>query len=221
MQPAVNAYREGQTAAAGAFAPLSALGQNYGRAVGSYYDALGLNGPEGVTRAQGQFTTSPGYQFAVDEATKAAANRAASLGIAGTGNTLDEIRNRAQGFAKQDYGSYLDRLAGFVNPQLAATTAAAQGGANAALTTAGQIGGAYTGTGGGLANIYRGTGQDVANVFGNVAQGQTGVLRDVTGGNVQANNLVAQAGMQDASNFWNLLGNLGGAAAKAAFPGKP
>jgi hypothetical protein len=73
----------------------------------------------------------PGYDFAVSEATNAAARKAASLGIAGSGNTLDAIRDRAQGFANQEYGSYLDRLAGLISPALTATSGAATGRANA------------------------------------------------------------------------------------------
>jgi hypothetical protein len=47
-----------------------------------------------------------------------------------------------------------------------------------------------------------------------------GAGRDLTGANMQANNLVAQSGMQDAANFWNFLGNAAGAAGKV-FGGQP
>jgi len=211
--------------AAGSFAPLSALGDQYGRPVKSYYDALGLNGPEGVTRAQSQFQTGPGYQFAVDEGTRAATNQASKLGIAGSGNTLDAIRGRAQGFADQNYNSYLDRLGSFVNPQLQATAGAASGTAGAYNNLAniysqgyGGIGNAYGANAGALAGLYTNYGQNQSNVFGNVAQGQAGALRDVTSGTAQGNTNVAQAGQQDSANFWNLLSNLGGAATKAFAP---
>lgn len=212
-------------AAVGAYAPLSALGDKYGTAVNSYYDALGLNGPGGVTRAQGQYQTGPGYQFAVDEGTRAVANAASRTGTLGGGNTLDAIRARAQGFADQDYTKYLDRLGSFVNPQLQATSGAASGiaGANQNLaniynTGYGNIGSAYGQNAGALAGLYTNYGQNQSNIYGNVAQGQAGAQRDVTGGLAQGNQSVAQAGMQDSANFWNLLGNLGGAATKAAFP---
>jgi len=225
----IDALRTGTDLAAGAgqagvaaYNPLSALGGYYGTAVDSYYDALGLNGPGGVQRAQSQFQTGPGYQFAVDEGTKAAANSASALGIAGSGNTLDAIRSRAQGFADQNYNQYLDRLGSFVNPQLQATAGAASGIAGANKTLAdiyssgyGGIGSAYGANSGALAGLYTNQGQNLSNIYGNVAQGQAGALRDVTSGTAAGNNSVAQAGMQDASNFWNLLGNLGGAAAKA------
>ena len=209
-----------------AYNPLSELGAQYGRPVNSYYDALGLNGPGGVSRAQSQFQTGPGYQFAVDEGTRAATNAASKLGIAGSGNTLDAIRGRAQGFADQNYNSYLDRLGSFVNPQLQATSGAATGVAGANKTLAdiyssgyGGIGSAYGANAGALAGLYTNYGQNQSNVFGNVAQGQAGALRDVTSGTAAGNQSVAQAGMQDSANFWNLLGNIGGSAAKAASAG--
>lgn len=207
-----------------AYTPLSQLGEQYGRPVSSYYDALGLNGPGGVARVQGQFQTGPGYQFAVDEGTRAATNAASKLGIAGSGNTLDAIRGRAQGFADQNYNQYLDRLGSFVSPQLQATAGAASGTAGANKTLAdiyssgyGGIGSAYGANAGALAGLYTNYGQNQSNIFGNVAQGQAGVARDVTSGQAQGNTSVAQAGMQDSANFWNLLGNLGSAATKAAF----
>src|SRR5262245_19981934 len=69
LRDAIRAYKQGQATAASAYTPLSDLGSDYGRAVNMYQNALGLNGPGGVRAAQGAFTTSPGYQFAVDEAT--------------------------------------------------------------------------------------------------------------------------------------------------------
>jgi hypothetical protein len=232
LQAAIDAYKAGTGAATGygqqavaAFDPVSALATSYGKPVGTYYDALGVNGPEGTARAQNTFTSSHGYQFAVDEATKAAANKAASLGIAGSGNTLDEIRNRAQGFAKQDYGSWLDRLGAFAPMQLTATTTAAGGQAGGyknladiATTGAGQVGNTLGTLGTGLAGLYTGDSQNRANVLGNVAQGQLGSIKDLTGVNLQANNMVAQQGAQDAANFWNFLGNAAGAAGKAFAP---
>jgi len=225
LQTGLTGSLDAGRAGVAAWNPLSALGEQYGRPVSSYYDALGLNGPGGVARTQAQYQTGPGYQFAVDEGTRAATNAASKLGIAGSGNTLDAIRGRAQGFADQDYTKYLDRLAGFVNPQLQATAGAASGVAGANKTLAdiystgyGGIGSAYGANSGALAGLYTNYGQNLSNILGNVAQGQAGAARDVTGGTAAGNNSVAQAGMQDASNFWNLLGNLGGAATKAFAP---
>jgi hypothetical protein len=197
----------------GAYGPLSTLGSQYGDAVNSYYNALGLRGPAGTAQTQQQFTTSPGYQFQVDEATKNAMASASRLGIAGSGNTLDAIRSRAQGFAGTEYQNYLDRLAGFVNPQLSATTAAATGTAganqnlaNINLTGYGNIAGAYGTNATQQAGIYTGAAGDVSNIMGNVATGRAQSARDIVQGNIASNNQVAQAAQQDAANFWGLLG---------------
>jgi hypothetical protein len=76
----------------------------------AYSDALGINGPEGNARAVAAFRAGPGYQFAVDEANNAVMRNAAQLGMLGSGNTMDAIRARTQGFADQEFQRYLDNL---------------------------------------------------------------------------------------------------------------
>ncbi len=209
-----------------AYAPLSALGGKYGGATSLYLDALGVNGAGGADRAKNAFTTGPGYQFAVDEATKAAARNAASLGLAGSGNALDEIRNRAQGFASQEYNGYLDRLGGFVNPELQATSGAASGIAGGyrnlgdiSLAGGNALAGLNTADANARAGIYTGDAANRVGVAGNVASGLAGTQRDVTSGLASSNNAVAQAQQNGSSTFWNGLFNLGGAVAKGAFGG--
>lgn len=206
-----------------AYAPLSALGDTYGRAVSSYYDALGLNGPGGQRRAQATYMQSPGVKFATDAGTTAAINAASRTGNVAGGSTAAALSDRAQGIAAQDYGTqYLDRLAGFVNPQLQATTGAATGisGANKTLadlyqSTYGNIAGAYGANAGATAGLQSGLGGDLSNVFGNYTTGQAQGLKDVAGANAQANRDVAAAGQTDASNLWGLLGAASKAAASA------
>jgi hypothetical protein len=167
-----------------AYAPLSQLGQSYAAPVNAYYDALGLTGPEGVQRTQQRFTTGPGYQFQVDEATKNAINAASRTGAVGGGSTAQAIADRARGLASGEYSSYLDRLAGFVTPQLQATTAAAGGIAGANKTLAdiysqgyGAIGGAYGANASQTAGLESGYGSDVSNVLGNYTAGRTQSLK--------------------------------------------
>jgi hypothetical protein len=225
-------YDQARTAAQSgidAFNPLSDLGKKYGAGSTLYQDALGINGPEGITRAKAAFTTSPGYDFAVNEATDAAARNAAKLGLAGSGNALDAIRGRAQGIASGEYGSYLDRLGGFVNPELAATSGAASGQAQGYNTIANLFGqqGQMTNQGGQtLASLLSSLGQQRAGLAGTVAGEQAGllgnqvnVLGNVAGGEANANQAAATAAQQGSQNFWNGLLNLGSTAVKAAFPG--
>jgi hypothetical protein len=173
-----------------AYKPLSALGQKYGGATDLYLDALGVNGAGGADRAKSAFTVGPGYQFQQDEAAKIAANKAASLGIAGSGNTLQAISDRAQNIANTEYGSYLDRLASFVNPELSATSGAASG-----------IASGYKS----LADLYYGQGRDIAGAYGTNANQV---------GSVEA----ARAGLADtdAARRAAILGETGAARTKIA-----
>jgi len=210
-----------------AYAPLSALGDTYGKGVNRYMDALGLNGPGAAGRAQASYMASPGVSYQINEATRAGTNAASRTGNVGGGSTALAIANAARGATAQDYGTqYLDRLAGFINPQLQATAGAATGIAGANKTLADIYSQGY----GGLASAYgqnatqraaleSGYGSDLSNVFGNYTAGQAQSLKDVTAGNAQANRDVAAAGQTDASNLWGLLGAGVKAASGAFAPG--
>lgn len=227
LAPAEAQFGEAKTAAQGgidAFRPLSNLAGKYGGATDLYLGALGVNGPAGTAAAKSAFTTGPGYEFAVNEATNAAARNAAKLGLAGSGNALDEIRSRAQGVAGQEYGNYLNRLAGFVNPELAATSGAAQGTA-AGFRNLGDLSaqqaGLYPALGAREAELFTGLGTARTGLAGQVAGGQAGllgnqvnVLGNVAGGQASANTAAAQAAQNASMNFWNTLASLGGTAAK-------
>jgi hypothetical protein len=211
-----------------AYSPLSNLGASYGRPVQLYQDALGVNGPEGAQRAQQSFITSPGYQFQVEQANKAAENKAASLGMAGSGNTLNAIAELTRGRAAGEYNNWLQGLQGFVNPQLQATAGAAGGVAGAQKTLAdiantggSNLGGAYGTNAAQLAGYYTGAGEGQANVYGNVAGLGSQASRDLATGQMSANNLVAQAGMQNAANAWGAIGQGLGAIGRVATASDP
>ena len=106
-------------AAAGAYQPLAS---KYGAATTLGLDALGVNGPEGNTRATNAFQAGPGYQWAVDQSLEGVARKANALGVGAGGNTLAALSDRAGNMANQEYGSWLDRLQGYVSPELAATS---------------------------------------------------------------------------------------------------
>lgn len=95
----------------------------------TYADALGLNGADAGAAARSAYTTSPGYDFQMEQGMQALdRQRAASGSLASGGASADAIKY-AQGLASQDYGSWLDRLAG-LNQQYGNTT-----NARAAITT--------------------------------------------------------------------------------------
>jgi len=109
-------------AARGYYDPLAA---KYGKASDLALDALGANGAGGNERAVSAFQASPGYDWSVDQALEGVNRKAAALGIAGSGNTLAALTDRASNLANQEYGSWLDRLQGYVSPEMAATGAQA------------------------------------------------------------------------------------------------
>jgi hypothetical protein len=162
--------------AAGYYAPLAS---KYGQATTLGLDALGVNGPEGNTRAVNAFQAGPGYQWAVDQSLDGVARKAAALGMGGPqGNTLAALSDRAGNMANQEYGSWLDRLNGYVSPELAAT------GGQATATMA-------------KAPVYTTTASNLAGLGTTTTNG-------ITSQNTQA----ANAEMQGSSNLWGLGLNL-------------
>src|SRR5882672_8373199 len=108
-----------------AYTPLSNLGAKYGAGTDMYMNSLGLNGAGGNANAVGAFQASPGYNWQRDQAIEATARNANRFGAGG--NELAAVTDRANNLANQEYGNWQNRLAGFVNPQLAATSGAATG----------------------------------------------------------------------------------------------
>lgn len=121
-----------------------------------YGDALGLNGADGNARATGAFQAGPGYQFALDQGTQAALRGASAAGMLNSGNTLTALTDYGQGRANQEYGSWLDRLAGASSQGLSAAS-----GQGSAL--------------GSLSGLYQGTAGDRLGLESTVAQGLMGV----------------------------------------------
>jgi len=170
-----------------AYTPLSDLGGKYGKATDLYSDALGVNGAEGNTRAVGSFQAGPGYEFMRDQAIEAG-SRGASRFSPG-GNEIDAVTRLGSNLANQEYGNWLTRLGGFVNPELQAVSGAAGGKA------AGY---------GAKAGLFSTDALNRVNLRGNVA-----------GGIANSNTAAANAQMSASGNFWNGLMSLGGNAAKA------
>jgi hypothetical protein len=180
-----NTLTGGQTSALGAlddasaaYDPLKSLAGKYGGATSLQLDALGVNGADGNTRAVNAFQAGPGYQYAVDQSTDAVARKANALGLLNGGNTVAAISDRAGNMANQEYGSWLDRLGGYISPELSATAGAASGAAGTDMAKAG---------------VY----QDTA---GKIAGLGTTTTNGVAGQNTQEANAV----MQGSGNLWNL-----------------
>ncbi len=156
--------------AGGMYAPLSA---KYGAGTGMYLDSLGVNGPQGNTRATGAFQAGPGYQYAVDQAMDQTRRAAARDGSLQGGNTLAALSDRAGNMANQEYGNWQTRLGGLIAPEFQAT--AGQAGAEMGKVP----------------------------VYGNTASGIAGLGTNTTNGINSQNTQAANAEMQGSSNLWN------------------
>lgn len=211
MDPALAALLGGTGAAAGAYDPLSSLAGQYagytGQASQATADALGLNGPEGVARAQQSFQAGPGFQFALGQGLDAITRAQNAVGMGASGNTLRESQTFGQGLANQEWQKYLDNLRqreGLYAPlALSGTGTAAGGRANALLAGGTGAANIYTGTGTRLADLLSGTGKTGAGIF--TGEGQS--LADLASrGGLAAGNVLQQGGQTQADLIARLLG---------------
>lgn len=164
--------------AAGAYAPLSALGSKFGSGTDMYLNSLGLNGAAGNQAATAAFQSGPGYQYQVDQALGQTNRAANAAGMLNGGNTLSALQDRASNLANQNFGQWQTSLAGLINPQLQATSGAATG-----------IAGADT---------------NKANVYGNTANSLVNLNSGVTNGINSQNTQAANAAIAGSGNLWNL-----------------
>lgn len=203
--------------AGGAYDPVAGLGAKYGAGTDLYLDSLGVNGADGNTRAVNAFQAGPGYEFTLDQGLEALNRRRVKGGMLASGNAdLDAIRY-GTGLANQTYGGWQDRLAGFINPELSATTTAATGRAGVGTNIANLIGadtaarlGLETGVTQGQAGVNSALagneialGNSLGNLYTGDAQNRVGVAGNVTSGNISANNLQAQGEANGARNVMN------------------
>lgn len=157
-----------------AYAPYQAGG---GAATAMLANSYGLNGAAGNAAATGAFQAGPGYQWQVDQATDAASRKAASLGMAASGNTLDAITRLGSNLANQEYGNWQSGLAGLGAQGLAANNAVT---ANNGQAAGYQYGAGSAGaqlqqqTGGLLASLYQNQGNQDAALNGNLGNALMG-----------------------------------------------
>jgi len=163
--------------AIGAYQPLSDLAQGYNKGGALYLDSLGVNGPEGNTRAAGAFQNNPGYQGAVTAGLDILNRRRAGQGMAASGNADIDALTFGQNLQNQQYGDWQKNLMG--------------AGQTGVQTTGAVAGGQAAGYG------------NLANLAGKYAGDQTGVIGNQLSSNVNSSNLQAQG---EASGAKNLLG---------------
>lgn len=186
-------------------------------ALNTYQGSLGLGGQGSIDAATGQFRASPGYKWAVDQATDSVARKASALGALGSGNTMAAISDRAGHMADQEYGKWQDRLAGLSSQGMQGAGAQAglyrgigdlgaqQGRDEAGIygNFAGQRAGIHTGVGAQEANVYTGVGAQEAGAL----QGYTGLhaqnIANLTNNVIGAGTGAMMAGQTAAQNRMN------------------
>ena len=206
VSPAMAALYGGATGGAAAYNPLLGLSSQYGnfgvQAGGATADALGLNGPEGIARAQSQFQTSPGFQFQLGTGLDALTRAANAGGMVASGNTLRNAQTFGSGLAAQEWQNYLKNIqqqgSTYAPLGLSGLGTAATGLGNIGLQTGLAGSNLFTGLGTNLANLYTGTAGRVAPVYTGAAQSLANLAQ--TGGlataDVYQNEAARQAALE-------------------------
>lgn len=111
-----------------------------GNALAAYQFELGL-GPR--PDEYGGFDATPGYDFRLDQGMQALQGTAAARGGLNSGRTMQDAMRFGQGMASQEYGNFMNRLAGFTDMGMGAANM--QG--NASQNAAAGIGNAFANVG--------------------------------------------------------------------------
>jgi len=123
----------------------------------------------------GGFTTSPGYQFRMDEGLKAIDRQNSARGVLNSGGA-DKARMRyAQGIASSEYDTYANRLAALAGGGQSATGSTAAAGANAS----GQIVGALGANGANQGNAAMAAGNARASSYANTGSAINGTVNNL------------------------------------------
>jgi hypothetical protein len=159
---AINEMRQARDTARTDLSPWRTTGQNALLDVGNL---AGVNGPDAAQQAMGGFTTSPGYQFQMNEGLKSIDAGAAARGMLASGQTQKAEMGYAQGLASQNFDNYYNRLLGLSTQGLQAAGTSA----NASMNAGANIADTQTSAGTALANIYGNMYKGVGNGINNSA----------------------------------------------------
>jgi hypothetical protein len=148
----------------GVYSPYTTAGAG---AAGALQRAQGTAPGQNGTPDYSGFENMPGYQFAIDQGTRAIQRQATAMGSAYTPNTAQAIGQYVTGTAMQDYNTYIQQL-----------QATAGMGVGAATSLAGQT---YS-TGANIAQLQANTGQSQAGFYTGVGGSLGGALGGYTPG---------------------------------------
>jgi hypothetical protein len=144
--------------------PWRDAGQN---ALAPAQDLLGLNGQDAANAAMANFQHSPGYQFQFNEGMRAVQSNAAAQGMLNSGATLKALQDRGSQLGNLDFGTYYNRLMGFVN----SGQNAAAGQAAVTQNTTNQIAQTQMAEGQAIGNGYAGAAQAIGGAANGYANG--------------------------------------------------
>lgn len=151
-------------------------------ALSTLYDSL-VGGPNA-----GKFQSSPGYQFAFDQGTKAVNANASARGLSMSGNRLKDLTTFGTGIADQDYNNWLSQLgtvAGFGQNANNTSATVANANSNAIGNNANQVANidqsaaaarasGYVGGANALSGAISGTTNNLASLYGMSQSGYVG-----------------------------------------------
>jgi hypothetical protein len=183
------------------------------QALPQYLSLLGL-GSGGTAGIQSALQNMPGYQFALQQGMKGAANTASGSGLNLSGAQQKGLANYATGLAQQNYQNYLGNLGNAVGMgQNAAAGLGSLGAANAAALgnyatqganalAAGQIAGGNAQSN--MMNSLLGLGQGAAGIYslGARAPGGWSAIGNLFGGGGGAVNLGDTSALDAMSTLW-------------------
>lgn len=153
------------------FKPFLDTGTN---ALAGYNFEMGLGArPEGY----GGFQTTPGYDFRRQQGIDAIDASAATRGGLMSGKTLQDLTTFGDGLASQEYGNYMQRLAGLTDMGMGAAGMQATAGNNAAAG----VSNALANIGNAQAAGAIGQGNALAGMMNNLS-GAFGYMRNPNGG---------------------------------------
>lgn len=130
-----------------------------GTAANNQLSALyGTGGDGAQAAAQANFQNTPGYQFALDQGTKAVNANAAKMGQTLSGNNQQAVQNYGTGLADQTYQSYIKNLQEQAGQGINAAGGVATGQAGVGNAMAGKSGASAnnqnTAVGGALSSLF-------------------------------------------------------------------
>lgn len=114
------------------------------------------------------FQATPGYDFRVNQGVQAVDASAAARGGLNSGRTMQDLTSFGQGIASQEYGNYMNRLAGLADGGMAAAGGQAGAATNAAAGTSNAlagIGNARAAGAIGVGNAFQGGIQNALGAF--------------------------------------------------------